>query len=134
MLKDEITKALEYAADAMACKLHNDGASLIGNTAKTDVLWLARRLYDASTLGACDVSLRDWRITPEEFAELELHPKGVWNEQRFDSLPQEKQSGWIKLARIVLLTIPGICERIGHRMMLQAEVVRAVEKQLRAEG
>lgn len=133
-LKNEVNKVLEHAADQLACDLHNDGGSLTGNTAASDVQWTARLLYDHSVIGCNDVSLRDWRITPEEWAELKLTDKPVWNVIKFEQLTPAQQEGWIKLARIVLLAIPAIAERIGHRWMLQARAVRAVWNEIREDN
>lgn len=132
-LKDDVLQTLEAGVDSLACQLHNDGSDLTGNTAGSDIAWLAARLFEASTLGACDMRFRDWRINPEEFAELKLHPQGVWHPERFDQLPEEKREAWIKLARVVTHVMPEFAERVGHRMMKQAEAVRAVWKELRVK-
>lgn len=132
-LKNEVNKVLEHAADKLACDLHNDGGSLTGNTAASDVLWTARRLYDRSVIGASDVATRDWRITPEEFAELNLTPKPLWNVVSFEDLPQPQKEACIKLPRMVLLALPDKAERIGERWMLQARAVRAVWNEIRED-
>lgn len=124
---DGWTQRQHYEWDSTACLLHNTGASLTGNTQESDQRWLARLLYDWSTLGAGDVSTISWALSTEEWVAVGLSPKNVWSDgPRWDALEPELQQAWMKLARLVMYCLPRFADRVGSRFMEQAEVLRAI--------
>lgn len=128
-----LANALDDAVDGISCDLHNDGASLVGNTQAGDLEWLARVLFEASRLGAGDVRTVPWLIGPEQWEALGLVPQALMGDgpRRFDHLDGSQKDAWLKLARIVLHVIPAFAERVGHRWMLQAKMAREVWKVVR---
>lgn len=131
-VQNDIDKACEMAVDEIACDRHNDGGDLVGNTQASDLEWLARNLFDASTLGASDVRTVEWLIGSEQWKELGLFRKSCFDgPQAFDQLSDEQRDAWIKLARIVMYVIPAFAERVGHRWMKQAKAIREVWQKTR---
>lgn len=113
--KELLTAELNYVSrearrcvlDAVACALHNDGASLSGNTAGSDIEWLARGLWQ-----------RESREVP-----------GAWD-MRSDSTKDHYRS----MACLFIEVMPGFAERVGHRMMLAAKAFRTLERGLRVSA
>lgn len=106
--------------------LHNAGASLVGNTGKHDLPWLAVQLFSWSRLGAGDIRSSHWLLDREQCDYLGLEPEAVFSEgaRRYDELDDKKKDAWLKLARICLHVFPQLAERIGHRWMEQAQALR----------
>jgi hypothetical protein len=122
----------EHEIDTMASALHNLGASCAGNTQDGDVEWFARWLYQSSNTGMGSVETMPWSISNEEFGRLGLIPDRQWTGRRWETLGENPRKAWLKLARLCLLALPHIAERIGHRFMGQAKALRALQKASRA--
>jgi len=125
---------LRLDLDALACELHNTGSYLLGNTYDTDLIWLAKRLFQCSRLGAGDVRTTHWLLEREQWEALELKPEGLMGApNRLEQLTDQEQEAWLKLARIVAHVMPFYAERVGRRFMMQAKAIRATETALRQQ-
>lgn len=113
--------------------LHNVGATNVGNTQSGDVEWLARWLFGSSNFGMGSVDTFQWSISNEEFEKLGLLPDRSWTGKRWETLDPAESEAWKKLARLCLYVLPQIAERIGHRFMEQAKMLRIVQRVNRGE-
>lgn len=93
--------------DAIACKFHNEGSGLVGNTEVSDVEWLAVLLFVQA----------DGRVP------------GEWS-----TTPEPTREHWMRMAGLFLQIVPQVADRIGHRWMRIAEAVRVQEKAVRASA
>lgn len=113
--------------DAACCLLHNNGATLAGNTQATDLEWFGRWLYNSSNIGMGSVETMHWSISNDEFEKLGFTPDRPWTHKRWETLDAEERAAWKKLARLCLNAMPHIAERIGHRFMEQAKGIRIAQ-------
>lgn len=113
--------------------LHNVGATNVGNTQSGDIEWLARWLFGSSNFGMGSVDTFQWSISNEEFEKLGLLPDRAWTGKRWETLEPAEAEAWKKLARLCLYVLPHIAERIGHRFMEQAKMLRIVQRANRGE-
>lgn len=96
-----------YILDSIACNLHNDGHSLLGNTEESDLRWLARMMWQEKNrmVGA-----------------------GIW-----DTLPQPERDAWIETAGIAVKCLPALMGRIAHRSITISKALRSLERASREE-
>jgi len=124
-------ESVAAAADAMHAKRHNAGGSLVGNTAGSDLEWLARQLFGWSRLGAGNISTTPWLLERAQWDYLGLEPEAVFQDapRYWDACTPVQKDAWRKLARIVMFIMPKFAERVGHRFLEQAEAIKHVGKE-----
>lgn len=128
-----LVKSKDQEIDEAVCMLHNVGVTNVGNTQSGDIEWLARWLFDSSNFGMGSVDTFQWSISNEEFEKLGLLPDRSWTGKRWETLEPAESEAWKKLARLCLYALPHIAERIGHRFMEQAKMLRIVQRVNRGE-
>lgn len=109
-LLDDIRRYVAIASehnllDSLACRFHNDGHGLNGNTAAKDGYWLAREMY------------------------REMHH----GDGRFDDCAAGEKEHWTRLAESAIRCMPGLMSRIANRCIQHSEVLRSVERAMRED-
>jgi hypothetical protein len=84
-----------FALDAMACTFHNHGYYLNGNNEQNDARWLAGSLSQALDFG-----------------------------RRLEDAPEERQKELLKMARVAIKLLPGLCDRIASRYIRLAGAIK----------
>lgn len=100
---DDMTKYLSaegryFVLDAIACTFHNEGHSLVGNTAENDVLWLARQI-----------------------SERMYHKK-------LEMLDDEQTRRVTVSAEVSMKALPALAERIASRYIDMSKAIRTIER------
>jgi hypothetical protein len=90
-------------ADALYCHLHNTGQYLAGNTADTDVEWMARDLYE------------DW---------ISRRP----GPDKWEHAAPEHRSMFDELARVCIEAMPRLQRRIAGRLIEMSKVIQDIER------
>lgn len=130
-----MSQPTEQELESALCILHNLGSHLVGNTQETDLEWLSRNLFEWSNLGAGDIKTVPWLLSCEEFNYLGLTRQAILGDgpRNWDNLTPEQQEAWQNLGRICLFILPRLAERIGHRYMEGAKVIRQEWQTVRQE-
>ncbi len=95
----------QWVSDALACRLHNEGYQIKGNTEASDAQWLARTIWAT--------------LNPHE------------HHNSLERRSSEVQEEYLKIATACIKSIPQLAERIASRYIALSAAMRSEERILR---